>query len=189
IVNAWDRAFPGLLKSKDAIDGELMSHLRYPDDMFRMQRAVLADYHVTSASDFRTGQDRRRVPDDRTRGDDGVAQPTYFLSLAMPDQKEPQWSLTSTYIPRGSRNVMAGYLAVDSNAGTVEGKPASDYGQLRLLQVPRDTTVPGVGQVQNDIVSSNATSGDSSQTLQDYLNNANRGEIGRASCRERGETW
>ncbi|WP_084342806.1 UPF0182 family membrane protein [Janibacter corallicola] len=175
IVNAWDKAFPGLLKSKDAIDGELMSHLRYPDDMFRMQRAVLADYHVTSASDFRTGQDRWRVPDDPTRGDDGVAQPPYYLSLAMPDQKEPQWSLTSTYIPRGSRNVMAGYLAVDSNAGTVEGKPASDYGQLRLLQVPRDTTVPGVGQVQNDIVSSNATSGDSSQTLQDYLNNANRG--------------
>ena len=47
--------------------------------------------------------------------------------------------------------------------------------QLRLLSVPRNTTVPGVGQVQNDIVSSNATSGDGSQTLTDYLNNANRG--------------
>lgn len=175
IVDAWDRAFPDLLKDRSEISGELMSHLRYPEDLFRMQRAVLADYHVTSASDFRAGQDRWRVPDDPSRGDDGVAQPPYYLSMAMPDQRNPSWSLTSSYIPRGSRNVMAGYLAVDADAGTTKGKPASGYGQLRLLSVPRNTTVPGVGQVQNDIVSSNATSGEGSQTLQDYLNNANRG--------------
>ena len=175
VVASWDKAFPGLLKAKGAISADLMSHLRYPEDLFRMQRAVLADYHVTSASDFRAGQDRWRVPDDPSRGDSGVAQPPYFLSLAMPDQRTPSWSLTSTYIPRGSRNVMAGYLAVDADAGSVEGKPASGYGQLRLLSVPRNTTVPGVGQVQNDIVSSNATSGDGGQTLTDYLNNANRG--------------
>lgn len=175
IVSAWDKAFPGLLTPKEEISGDLMSHLRYPEDLFRMQRAVLADYHVTSAADFRAGQDRWRVPDDPSRGNDGVAQPPYFLSLAMPDQEQPAWSLTSTYIPRGTRNVMAGYLAVDADAGSVKGTPASDYGQLRLLSVPRNTTVPGVGQVQNDIVSSNATSGDGSQTLTDYLNNANRG--------------
>ena len=175
IVSAWDKAFPGLLTPKEEISGDLMSRLRYPEDLFRMQRAVLADYHVTSAADFRAGQDRWRVPDDPSRGNDGVAQPPYFLSLAMPDQEQPAWSLTSTYIPRGTRNVMAGYLAVDADAGSVKGTPASDYGQLRLLSVPRNTTVPGVGQVQNDIVSSNATSGDGSQTLTDYLNNANRG--------------
>lgn len=175
IVDAWDRAFPDLLKDRSEISGELMSHLRYPEDLFRMQRAVLADYHVTSAGDFRAGQDRWRVPDDPSRGDDGVAQPPYYLSMAMPDQKKPSWSLTSSYIPRGSRNVMAGYLAVDGDAGSDKGRPASGYGKLRLLSVPRNTTVPGVGQVQNDIVSSNATSGEGSQTLQDYLNNANRG--------------
>lgn len=175
IVDAWDRAFPDLMEDRSEISGELMSHLRYPEDIFRMQRAVLADYHVTSASDFRAGQDRWRVPDDPSRGDDGVAQPPYFLTLAMPDQQRPSWSLTSTYIPRGSRNVMAGYLAADGDAGSTAGEPASGYGDLRLLSVPRNTTVPGVGQVQNDIVSSNATSGEGSQTLQDYLNNANRG--------------
>ena len=175
IVDAWDRAFPDLMEDRSEISDELMSHLRYPEDLFLMQRAVLADYHVTSASDFRAGQDRWRVPDDPSRGDDGVAQPPYYLTLAMPDQSRPSWSLTSTYIPRGSRNVMAGYLAVDADAGSTAGEPSEGYGQLRLLSVPRDTTVPGVGQVQNDIVSSNATSGEGSQTLQDYLNNANRG--------------
>ena len=29
------------------------------------------------------------------------------------------------------------------------GKPAADYGQLRLLELPRDSTVPGPGQVDN----------------------------------------
>lgn len=176
IIQAWDKAFPDLMKDRDDIGSELMAHLRYPEDLFLMQRAVLADYHVTSASDFRGGLDRWRVPDDPSRGDDGVAQPPYYLSLAMPTQKKPSWSLTSTYIPYGGkRSVMAGYLAVNADAGATEGDPAKGYGQLRLLSVPRDTTVPGVGQVQNDIVSSNATSGDGSQTLQDYLNNANRG--------------
>ncbi|WP_181955755.1 UPF0182 family protein, partial [Raoultella terrigena] len=141
IIEAWDKAFPDLMQDRDDISGELMTHLRYPEDLFLMQRAVLADYHITSASDFRAGQDRWRVPDDPSRGDEGVAQPPYYLSLAMPEQNRPSWKLTSTYIPRGPRNVMAGYLAVDADAGATDGDPAQGYGKLRLLSVPRNTTV------------------------------------------------
>ena len=175
IAAAYDRAFPDLMTPRSEISGDLMSHLRYPEDLFRMQRAVLADYHVTSASDFRAGQDRWRVPNDPANPEGGQAQPPYFLSLAMPDQEQPTWSLTSTYIPNGDRDVMAGYLAVDSDAGASDGEVANGYGALRMLAVPRTTTVPGPGQVQNDIASSNATSTDGGQTLADYLNNNNRG--------------
>lgn len=176
VAAAWDRAMPGLLRPKTEISGDLMAHLRYPEDLFRMQRAVLADYHVTSARDFRAGQDRWRVPNDPTLlANDKVAQPPYYLTMAMPGQSAPSWSLTSTYIPNGERDVMAGYLAVDSDAGDVAGRPASGYGQLRMLAVPRSTTVPGPGQVQNDIASSTVTGADTDQTLADYLNNNNRG--------------
>ncbi|WP_313716440.1 UPF0182 family membrane protein [Arsenicicoccus bolidensis] len=176
VASAWDKAFPGLMKPRSEISGDLMSHLRYPEDLFRMQRAVLAEYHVTSAGDFRAGQDRWRVPSDPTvLAEKKVAQPPYFLTMAMPSQQEASWSLTSTYIPNGDRDVMAGYLAVDSDAGDIAGKPASGYGQLRMLAVPRSTTVPGPGQVQNDIASSSVKGADTDQTLTDYLNNNNRG--------------
>jgi uncharacterized membrane protein (UPF0182 family) len=45
--------------------------------------------------------------------------------------------------------VLTGYLAVDSDAGAADGKIASDYGKMRLLELPRTTIVPGPGQVQN----------------------------------------
>ena len=57
----------------------------------------------------------------------------------------------STFIPGGNsdRQILTGYLAVDSEAGNVAGKPAEGYGKLRLLTLPKDSTVPAPGQVQN----------------------------------------
>jgi uncharacterized membrane protein (UPF0182 family) len=70
----------------------------------------------------------------------------------MPDQDEARFSLMSTFIPggAGAREVLTGYLAVDAEAGSEAGKPSEDYGKLRLLELPRDSTVPGPGQVNNN---------------------------------------
>src|SRR5690606_11522977 len=48
-----------------------------------------------------------------------------------------------------TRDVLMGYLAVDSDAGATAGEKAEGYGQLRLLEIDADITVPGPGQVQN----------------------------------------
>jgi uncharacterized membrane protein (UPF0182 family) len=40
---------------------------------------------------------------------------------------------------------------VDSDAGSTSGQRAAGYGQLRLLELPRDSVVPGPGQVQNNM--------------------------------------
>ena len=70
----------------------------------------------------------------------------------MPDQDAASFSLTSTFIPAGAnaRNVLTGYLAVDAEAGNEAGKPSADYGKIRLLELPRDSTVPGPGQMSNN---------------------------------------
>ena len=68
--------------------------------------------------------------------------------------------------------MLTGFLAVDADAGTTEGKRSSDYGTLRLLTLPKDSQVSGPGQVQNEIGSSNATSPDSALNLSQFLNNA-----------------
>lgn len=149
VLKAWTKVFPNAVKPLSEIDGDLMSHLRYPEDLFKVQRELMQRYHVADAGAFYGQQDFWAVPDDPTRGK-GLLQPPYYLTLQMPGQTSTSFSLTSTFVPAGrSRSVLTGFLAVDADAGDDPGKPRAGYGQLRLLQLPRDTVISGPGQVQN----------------------------------------
>ena len=149
VLKAWSKVFPTSLEPVSKIDGALMSHIRYPEDLFKVQRTLLAKYHVANASQFFSGNDFWATPDDPNHA--GVPQPPYYMTLKMPDQDEASFSLMSTFIPAGdgARNVLTGYLAVDAEAGDTAGKPSEDYGKLRLLELPRNSTLPGPGQMNN----------------------------------------
>ncbi len=154
ILKTWSKVFPSSVKPMSEISGSLMSHMRYPEDLFKVQRTLLAKYHVTDAREFFSGQDYWRSPADPTAGDNATSlQPPYYLTLQMPSQKTPTFSLTSTFIPGGTsdRNILTGFLAADAEAGNTPGKRSEDYGTLRLLELPRNATVPGPGQVQNKL--------------------------------------
>ncbi|WP_432490794.1 UPF0182 family membrane protein [Kineococcus gypseus] len=165
VLMAWMKAFPGAVEPLSEVDGELMSHLRYPQDMFKVQREVLARYHVTDPRSFLTGQDFWQVPADPTsevtQGQRRPAQPPYYLTLQMPGQEEPAFSLTTTYVPtsnnRGaSSQIITGFAAVDSDAGTTAGRKDEGYGTIRLLELPQSSVIAGPVQVQNDIQSNAA---------------------------------
>jgi uncharacterized membrane protein (UPF0182 family) len=150
VLKSWQKIFPATIKPLSAINGSLMQHLRYPEDLFKVQRDLLQTYHVTDAGGFYNGQDYWEVPDDPTRSSSEL-QPPYYLTLQMPGQTSPTFSLSSTFVPKGrTRNVLTGFLAVDADAGDQGGQPRTGYGQLRLLQLPREVVVPGPGQVQNN---------------------------------------
>ena len=99
-------------------------------------------------------------------------QPPYFLTLQMPGQEEPSFSLTSSFIPRPSqgqtRNNLTGFLAANADAGSEAGVVSDEYGTLRLLQLPRNTTFPGPGQAQNNF--------NTEPTVQTSLNLLRQGE-------------
>lgn len=150
ILRAWSAAFPGTVRPLSEISAQLMSHLRYPQDLLKVQRQVLRKYHVTDPGSFYVGQDFWRVPKDPTHATQD--QPTYYQSLAMPGQSAPSFSLTTTFIPDGTgREILRGFLGVDADPGDVAGKPSDGYGTLRLLELPRTSAVDGPGQVQNQI--------------------------------------
>jgi uncharacterized membrane protein (UPF0182 family) len=171
LLKAWMGAFGGTVHPMSEISGGLMSHLRYPEDIFKVQRSLMTKYHVTDPGAFYGGQDYWTVPDDPTQETQKVDQPPYYLSIAMPGQPAPSFSVTTTFSPTGDRPVLAGFMAVDANAGNVAGQRKAGYGALRLLELPRDTTVKGPGQVQNDIESSNISSPRFTLTLSQFLNN------------------
>jgi uncharacterized protein len=171
ILKAWAKAFGGTVLPISKISSDQMSHMRYPEDLFKVQRSLMTKYHVTDPNAFYGGQDYWAIPDDPTQETRAVDQPPYYLSIAMPGTKEPSFSLTTTFKPQGDRPVLSGFMAVDANAGNVAGKRRAGYGALRLLELPKDTTVKGPGQVQNDIESSNTPSPRFTLTLSQFLNN------------------
>ncbi|GAB2725444.1 UPF0182 family protein [Streptomyces bullii] len=141
VLKTWMKAFPGTVEPKSKISGDLMAHLRYPQDLFKVQRELLTRYHVRDATTFLSGSEVWQVPDDPTNRA-GNAVPPYYLSMRMPDQKEQAFSLTTTFTPNGRDNLSA-FMAVDAEAGT------PDYGTIRILKLPTNTTVNGPKQVQS----------------------------------------
>ena len=144
VLATWMKAFPGTVTAKSKISADLLNHIRYPEDLFRVQREVLSSYHVKTADAFYGGQDFWRVPrDPSTFGGNASAQPPYYLTLQMPGTKTPAFSLTTPFVPRGGRENLSAFAAVNSTAG-------AEYGKITVLQLPRSTNVAGPSQVASN---------------------------------------
>ena len=144
VLATWSKAFPGTVKAKKEISAQLLEHIRYPEDLFRVQREILSAYHVKTAGAFYGGQDFWRVPrDPSTFGGNAGAQPPYYLTLELPGSKKPAFSLTTPFVPRGGRENLSAFMVVNSDSGP-------DYGKITVLQLPRSTNVAGPSQVASN---------------------------------------
>ncbi|MWC00351.1 UPF0182 family protein [Agromyces seonyuensis] len=174
LLKTWQKVFPTSIQPLSEMSGDLMAHVRYPEDLFKMQRAILGRYHVDQAGPFYAREDAWTTPDDPTASTaESTLQPPYYLTMQMPGQETPSYSIYSTFIPEeasdgSSRNVLRGYLAVDSDAGSADGERADGYGKLRLLTLPEEDNIPGPGQVQNTF--------DSDPVVGDQLNILQQGQ-------------
>jgi hypothetical protein len=145
VLKTWTKAFGGVVTPMSEAPEELVAHFRYPEDLFKVQRAVLSRYHVTDPASFYNGQDFWTIPIDPSNRAANALQPPYYLTLRMPGTTEPKFSLTTTFAPQ-KRQTLAALMAVDAT-------PGPTYGTIRVLQLPRNTTVPGPTQVQNNFES------------------------------------
>ncbi|MFG2076821.1 UPF0182 family membrane protein [Nonomuraea maritima] len=140
VLKTWSKAFPGVVRPAGEMSAQLRQHVRYPEDLFKVQRYTLSRYHITDPAAFYSGQDFWNVPGDPTQGDLNIKQPPYYLTTTMPGGT-PTFSLTTTFVPRQGPN-LAAFMAADSAAG-------DNYGRIRILRMPSSTPIPGPGQAQN----------------------------------------
>ncbi|HEX6247672.1 MAG TPA: UPF0182 family protein [Nocardioidaceae bacterium] len=141
ILQAWSAAFPGAVEPKDSIPDSVRAHMRYPEDMFKVQRNILAQYHVTQPTTFYEGSDQWEIPQDPTNKTQN--QPPYRLSVRTPaGGDEPVFSHTSVYVPKNRQN-LAAFISVDADAAQ------DDYGKIRILRLPGSTQIPGPSQIAN----------------------------------------
>ena len=143
MLKAWSSAFPGTVLPKTDIPEELTDHLRYPEDLFKVQRYQFARYHVTDASAFYNNSARWEVPPDPEQR--GKLQPPYRMFVSDPDTGVDRFAMTSVYVPY-KKNNLAGFVSVDSDA------TSADYGKIQVLQLPNENT-PGPGNIANEMQS------------------------------------
>jgi len=144
VLQTWMKAFPDVVQPLSEMPEQVEAHVRYPQDLFKVQRVVMSRYHVTDPATFYNGTDFWIVPFDPTQAIQQF-QPPYYLTLQMPGQEQPAFSLTTTFAPQ-RRPTLAAFMAVDS-------APGDGYGTIRVLQLPSNTTIPGPTQVQNNFES------------------------------------
>ncbi len=145
VLQTWMKAFPDVVEPRSAMSKDILAHVRYPQDIFKVQRNIMSRYHVTNAVTFYNGTDVWIVPFDPTVAPAQVFQPPYYLTLQMPGAREPDFSLTTTFAPQ-RRQTLAAFMAVNS-------APGESYGKIQVLQLPSNTTIPGPQQVQNNFES------------------------------------
>lgn len=144
VLKTWAKAYPGVIKPKSEISEKLMAHLRYPEDLFKVQREILSSYHVQNALAFYGGQDFWRVPrDPSTFGGNVANQPPYYTTLQLPGEKSLSFMLATPFVPRGGRENLSAFAAVDAS-------PGDEYGKITVLQLPRSTNIPGPTQVASN---------------------------------------
>jgi uncharacterized membrane protein (UPF0182 family) len=144
VLKTWIKAFPKTVQPKSAISPALLAHIRYPEDLFAVQRDILGTYHVETASAFYGGQDFWRVPSDpSTLGANAGNQPPYYLTLQVPGEKKAAFSLTTSFVPRGGRQNLTAFAVVNSDYGP-------NYGKITVLQLPRSTNISGPSQVASN---------------------------------------
>ncbi len=156
LIAAYQRIFPTLFTPGSAMSPELVEHLRYPEDMFRLQSDMYTTYHMTDPRQFFSSVDpwvialdpstsERAVPF-RSRtlnvaaANDKPMLP-YYLLMKLPedqDDPDPSFILMQPFTPRGRPN-MVSFMVAKSGP--------EDYGQIIDFRLPSGTLQQGPRQV------------------------------------------
>jgi uncharacterized membrane protein (UPF0182 family) len=154
ILQTWMNVYPGIVTAKSEISDDLMAHLRYPTDLFEIQREIVDRYHVTDPQTWFTQYDRWEVPADPVKESTTTKEPSYYLSIRWPEvtteagtsdaDAQPLFSLTTVYTPYNRDNLSA-YMSVVAEA------TSPDYGRIRILRMSDEQQIEGPGQAFNSM--------------------------------------
>src|SRR4051794_31925961 len=145
VLKTYMKAFPGTVKPKEDMSPELVSHVRYPEDLFKLQRDILTRYHVSDPVDFYNQNDRWQVPNDPTQ-ETNEAQPPYYILAQRPGDELASFQLTSA-LNAFNRENLSSFISASSDP--------NDYGKIQVLKLPGNTPFRGPQQVQQSFITNN----------------------------------
>lgn len=168
VLQAWMKVFPDTVRPAADISDNLREHLRYPEDLFKVQRELLARYHVDDPGVFFNNDAFWSVPNDPTapEGRQELNQPPYYVVAADPETNEPSFQLITPY--RGlNREFLSAHMSVASDP--------DNYGQITVRVLPTNTQTQGPKQAQDALMSSDQVARD--RTLWEGSNDLKNGNL------------
>ena len=138
IVNAWSRGFPDLFEPMQAMPGLVRDHRRVPEDFFNVQVNQLKRYHVDDPQIFYNGDDVWQVPSEIYGGQKINVEP-YHITAQVQGNDNSEFLLLQPLTPLARPNLTAWLVA--RNDG-------DHYGELELIDFPKDKIILGPEQVQ-----------------------------------------
>jgi uncharacterized protein len=134
VLKAWMRIFPGTVKPKKDITPELAEHLRYPEDLFKVQRELLAKYHVKNPGTFFNESDFWSVPLDPNPTASSFQPPYYIVAKnILKNDNSSSYQLTSV-MRRYNQEFLAAYISASCDPPT--------YGKITVLTIPGNVNGP-----------------------------------------------
>ncbi|MBI4539420.1 MAG: UPF0182 family protein [Gemmatimonadetes bacterium] len=139
LLTAYRAAFPELFRDLDEMPAPLRAHLRYPTALFELQATVLAQYHQETAASFHGQHDLWATTHELADKQAAVPYRSEYAFLRLPGEDRPEFVLGTVFVPAGRQNLTALFLARCD---------APRYGELILVELPRDRQIPGPRQVE-----------------------------------------
>lgn len=145
LTAAYREIFPSVFLDGSEMPDEVRTHLRYPEDMFRVQSDIYRIYHQINPVQWFQDEDIWDIPDDPSTSDreqlrDANENPTlpYYLLMRLPGEDDLSYLALQSFNPTDRPN-MTSFLVAKSDPGS--------YGELVDYRLPRGTTVNGPAQV------------------------------------------
>ena len=148
VLSVYRQAFPGVFKPIKDLPGDMLNHLRYPEDLFDIQADVYRTYHMVDPQVFYNQEDLWAFSQEKYAGAATRMVP-YYILMRLPDTEELQYLLMTPFTPQ-SRDNMIAWMAAKCDY--------PDYGQLIVYQLPKERLTFGPIQVeamidQNTVIS------------------------------------
>ncbi len=140
LIQTWNQIFPGIFQPLSAMPADLRRHLRYPDELYRIQATLYTTYHMEAPEDFYHREDQWQIP--AVAGADGSVPFMRHIVMRLPDEPTAEFIYMVPFTPRGKDNLAAWMVA--RNDG-------DNYGTLRVYRLSRQSLVFGPQQITNRI--------------------------------------
>ena len=140
IIRTYARIFPDLFLPQDAMPDSLKSHVRYPQDFFRIQAEKYIRYHMQEPQNFYNNEDLWAVSEEKFGQGDALQQvEPYYVIMKLPGEDKEEFMLLLPYTPNERQNLI-GWLAARSDG--------DNYGSLIAYNFPKDRQIDGPAQIE-----------------------------------------
>jgi hypothetical protein len=141
IAQTYAKIFDDLFKSGDEMPESIRKHLRYPQDLFKIQTQIYKTYHMQDPVVYYNREDVWEIPQENYQGSTVPVEP-YYIMNQLPGEDKAEFILMSPFTPSNRDNMVAWMAA--RNDG-------EHYGELFTYRFPKDQLVYGPSQIESRI--------------------------------------